>query len=528
MTARHRAAMALAGCIFAVGAAGHADEITLRVKGGDLEVKGELRSFDGVRYVIEAPTYGAMTFDASRVDCIGEACAKRVTPPTPIERLDPATPDTVAIRAVGPVGLDLLPVLINGYARSLGASVSQIVSPSTDEMRLRLDDAKGATLATYVVRQSAADAQGLWDGAAIVVSDRPLSEDASPRARAAAPASGGPSRQETIISQDGLAVVVSPDSPLVSISEDKLAKVFAGRISTWYELGVSGGRINLYVVDPASSGVDVLSQGLLKSRGLALSDTATRVASESALADAVTRDPGGIGVTSFATQRNAKRLNIEGSCGLITRPTSFAVKAGEYPLVRRLYVSTGGGELAPAARGLVRFASSAEAQRVLAEAQFVDQSVEQIALDDQKGRMGFAISAPAHAYDPGAMRELLAAIKGYRRLSITFRFAGGPDLDTRSRREVAHLADVLAGPEYVGKRVLLLGFTDMEGKFGPNQAASSKRAASVRTAVLAAAAGRVDPATITAKGYGPLAPVACADTPDRRALNRRVEVWVAE
>jgi phosphate transport system substrate-binding protein len=520
--------MALAGCIFAVGAAGHADEITLRVKGGDLEVKGELRSFDGVRYVIEAPTYGAMTFDASRVDCIGEACAKRVTPPTPIERLDPATPDTVAIRAVGPVGLDLLPVLINGYARSLGASVSQIVSPSTDEMRLRLDDAKGATLATYVVRQSAADAQGLWDGAAIVVSDRPLSEDASPRARAAAPASGGPSRQETIISQDGLAVVVSPDSPLVSISEDKLAKVFAGRISTWYELGVSGGRINLYVVDPASSGVDVLSQGLLKSRGLALSDTATRVASESALADAVTRDPGGIGVTSFATQRNAKRLNIEGSCGLITRPTSFAVKAGEYPLVRRLYVSTGGGELAPAARGLVRFASSAEAQRVLAEAQFVDQSVEQIALDDQKGRMGFAISAPAHAYDPGAMRELLAAIKGYRRLSITFRFAGGPDLDTRSRREVAHLADVLAGPEYVGKRVLLLGFTDMEGKFGPNQAASSKRAASVRTAVLAAAAGRVDPATITAKGYGPLAPVACADTPDRRALNRRVEVWVAE
>lgn len=46
--------------------------------------------------------------------------------------------------------------------------------------------------------------------------------------------------------------------------------------------------------------------------------------------------------------------------------------------------------------------------------------------------------------------------------------------------------------------------------------------------MLAAAAGRVDPATITAKGYGPLAPVACADTPDRRALNRRVEVWVAE
>ena len=268
---------------------------------------------------------------------------------------------------------------------------------------------------------------------------------------------------------------------------------------------------------------------LLKARGLTLSEQVTKVASEAALADAVTRDASGIGITSFATVRNAKRLNIEGSCGLITRPTSFAVKAGEYPLSRRLTLVSGAGPLAPAARGLIRYASSAEAQRVLAEAQFIDQSVEMLSVDDQKGRMGYAINAPAQSFDLSAMRELLNEIKGMRRLSITFRFvAGGPDLDARSRREVQRLADLLAGSEYAGKKVTLIGFTDIEGKFGLNQTISAKRANQVRTALLAAAAGRVNPATVTARGFGSLAPVACSDSSERRGLNRRVEVWVAE
>jgi outer membrane protein OmpA-like peptidoglycan-associated protein len=30
---------------------------------------------------------------------------------------------------------------------------------------------------------------------------------------------------------------------------------------------------------------------------------------------------------------------------------------------------------------------------------------------------------------------------------------------------------------------------------------------------------------VTAKGYGPLAPVACSASPDGTRLNRRVEVW---
>ena len=48
--------------------------VSLRVKGSDFEVSGELKSFDGQRYVIESPGVGAITLDAARVTCTGPAC----------------------------------------------------------------------------------------------------------------------------------------------------------------------------------------------------------------------------------------------------------------------------------------------------------------------------------------------------------------------------------------------------------------------------------------------------------------------
>jgi hypothetical protein len=52
--------------------------VSLRVKGSEFEVSGELKSFDGQRYVIEAAGVGAITLDAGRVTCSGAGC-----PPPP-------------------------------------------------------------------------------------------------------------------------------------------------------------------------------------------------------------------------------------------------------------------------------------------------------------------------------------------------------------------------------------------------------------------------------------------------------------
>ena len=88
---------------------------------------------------------------------------------------------------------------------------------------------------------------------------------------------------------------------------------------------------------------------------------------------------------------------------------------------------------------------------------------------------------------------------------------------------------VLLTPEYTGKRVVLAGYTDASGiKFQANLNHSFKRAAQVRAALLVAGGKQLDQRPIAAKGFGPLAPVACNDTAEGQRLNRRVEVWVRD
>lgn len=522
--------VATIACLALGGTTAGAEQVTIRVKGGGLEVKGELKSFDGAKYVIEAPKLGTVSFDASRIDCLGEACAKRVAPPPmPYEPLDKAAPQTVVVR--GPdVAIDtLLPALVRGYAAALGATVKPILGTAPGEAKLRLVDAGGAELATFVLQKDGQAVTALTQGtSAIAILDRQLSDEEAKAIGQAAP-EFKPAMHEHTLAGDGLAVIVSPDNPALSLGEDHLARIFSGKAASWIDVGVAGAKITVYGTDKAGGALATLAAAYLKPRNAALAVAVTELGSESEVADAVARDPGGIGVVSFAAQRNARRLNVEGPCGIIARPTSFAVKAGEWPLQRRLIAVTAGPPKLSAARDLVRYAASKDAQAAIADAQLVDDGLESQSLEDQTGRMAAAVNAPPSAFDMGQMKELIADIKDQRRLSMTFRFQPGTiDLDAGSKRQVAQLAELMQSPDYAGKPIQLIGFTDAEGKFMTGVNASTKRAGQVRAAVLAAAGKLAAPGNIAAKGHGALAPVACNDTAEHRQLNRRVEVWVRQ
>ena len=494
-------------------------------------MKGELKSFDGLKYVVETPQVGLMTFDAARVECVGEACARRVAPAAlPLEPLSAATPEIVHLKGAGVMVDGLLPALIKGYAAGLGAVVTPIVGTTPAETKLRLSDTKGAELVTFVMQRdsAAAGVAALTQSAAeIALSDRPMTEQEVQALAAAFPESK--SQSENLVASDGVAIIVSPDNPTLALSDDAIARIFAGRVASWIDVGVSGSRFHIYTNGADSSAVAALTASILKPRGMTLAPIATELASEAAVADAVARDPNGIGIVSFAFQRNAKRLNIESACGIITRPTSFAVKAGEYALSRRLYLVTTGQPKSAAARGLIRYAMSKDAQPVISEAQFIDRLPETLAIDEQTGRMGAALNAPPQAFDMDEMRKLLADLRGTRRLSLTFRFTPGSiDLDPASRREVAHLAELLQTPEYGARPVQLIGFTEAEGKFSVALASSAKRAAQLKSALAAAGGKLVNAGNIAPKGYGPLAPIICNDTAEHRQINRRIEVWVKD
>lgn len=520
-------------------------EVTLRMRGGGFQISGELKGFDGTKFVIETRSAGTLTMDASRFDCVGDACARPAAAILPLsERPSPAKPDVLRIEGAATLAADFIPQLIRDYATSIGANAVELPrEPRQPATRYRISDARGAELATIEVLPgtSATALASLERGAAsIALIDRPLTTDADTRlsqtqraaARQRSPQSL-PQQQphlpsEIVLGLDGIAAVTAPQNPAASLSIENLAKVVSGQISDWFQLGQPPGPIALYLPPDGTGSLETFVRNVLRPRSLEISRDAKRVANEVEAAEAAAKDPRGLALVSFAAQRSARTINLETQCGLIVRPSSFTVKTGEYPLVRRLSLQLAPQLTQPSARGLVRIAQSGEVINAIGAARIVDSSIASLPIEEQSERMAWAANAPASAFDPAELRQMLADFDGAVRLSTTFRFtAGTNELDPASRREVQRLAAALKEPELTGRRIILAGFTDAGGKFQANLSASLRRAGQVRSALLAATGSTLDQRLVTAKGYGPLAPVGCNGTPEGTRLNRRVEVWVA-
>ena len=528
----HRALLA---AVLAMPATVHAEpssQVVLRMKGGEFHVSGELRAYDGNRFVIETPQFGRMTLSAARFDCIGAACsAPVVSAAWASEPLRPGRSEALTIRGADVLADRLLPTLVRAWAAAGNMQAVQVIGPEAGETRFQITDQKGRELAAVGIAPGNAGQAivALEKGdAAIALADRPATP-AELEALVAAGPKVRTTQHEHAVAADGLALIVAPRSHLTAMPLATAARILAGEIGDWYELGQPPGRIQVYVREEGSAAADRVEQAILRPRGLKLAAGAARVASEAALADAVARDPAGFGVVSLASVRSARPLGLETGCGIVQRPTPFAVKAEEYPLSYRLFLYAAAPPREAAARSLLRFVAAPEAQAAITEAGFVSQSIETLPLDGQGERMANALNATGEAFDLYHMRILLGDVKGARRLTTTLRATSTGDLDQKGRHDIARLANRLQAPELAGKRVLVLGFTDTStGKFMTGIGASFKRAANVRAAILAAAGPRLDQRLVVAKGYGPLAPVACNDTAEGQRLNRRVEIWVRD
>lgn len=532
-------AAVVAASPLAAAAAEPEGQVVLRLKEGAFEFTGRLRSFDGRSYLIDAGTFGTLALDAARYECAGEACTATLattatlTPSTLIL----ATPgeraaDTFALEGSATVGFDLMPALIRDFAVSLGGTARQQLGTDPHATRFEIVDNAGAALTTIDLRRNgnSAGLEGVSGGrAAIAMASRAatpaeiaqLTPDAAPEQSL---------KNEHVLALDGLAVVVSPDNPLSSLSIDAIAGIFSGRITSWAQLGQPPAPIRVYSSADGGAVSDSLGEQVLRPRGLTLTGGALSVPNEAAISDAVAADPLAIGITSVSLIRNARALEIAGSCGLNSKPTPFAIKAEEYPLSRRIYLYTAGDDIPATARALTSFAATARAQDVIRDTQFVDQSIERVSFADQSRRLSRMFEEPKTTeVEKSRLRNLVAGLLDGQRLSITLRFATGSSLlDAKARQDVLRLRELLKGPELQGKTVHLIGFTDAAGSPGYNLALSRRRAEQVRSAVLAGDPSLLTGKAVLSKGFGHLSPVACNESAANLMLNRRVEVWITD
>jgi phosphate transport system substrate-binding protein len=509
-----------------------AEDITLRMKGGDFEVSGELKSFDLQRYVVETKDFGPLTLDAKRYDCVQGACPK-----APVAAMAITAPvrdgvDYGATTWIGGsvIGTEFMPQLIESYANSIGAKVSRAVAADPRNLEFKLTDRNGRPLGQVNVNRLGVPAgfKALASHSGdVVMSGRPIAQDEIAQLVAAGlQGTRGPA-SEHVWGSDAIVVLVSRDNPAVSLSFDSIANIFAGKVTDWSEVGLPAGKINIYAPSPELGDWEQFENIVMKPRGLTLAASATRLQHATDLSDKVSADPLGIGINSISNVRAARALNIEQSCGLITRPSIFAAKTEEYPLTRRMYFYTAAQTPHPLAGALLKYALSPRVQDVLKEAGFVDLEPESQGFAALGSRITYALNAPGEDFDMALMRKLIADLKPAQRLSITFRFSSaGVMLDSKSLADVQRLRALLDTPAFANKSVMLAGFSDSVGAFSTNLAIAEQRAQAVLRALTAA--GPIANTTIAAYAFGELAPVACNDTVEARQLNRRVEVWVKD
>ncbi|QIL84119.1 OmpA family protein [Diaphorobacter sp. HDW4A] len=105
---------------------------------------------------------------------------------------------------------------------------------------------------------------------------------------------------------------------------------------------------------------------------------------------------------------------------------------------------------------------------------------------------------------------------------VLFEF-GKADLTAQAAPRLDKLADFLR--EFPKRKLLIEGYTDSVGTDAINQTLSQRRAESVQQALVSRG---ITADRITTQGYGKAFPVADNTSPEGRAMNRRVEIVIAD
>ena len=524
------AAACLAGLAAAPALAQNSAPVHLKSTDGSISLRGQLLSYENDVYVIDVPNMGIVKIEGADVDCVGGVCPVR----------EPEA-EVTAPKIFGPkfgiygsrtVGTVLMPNLLRGYAKSIGASfeIEQTEEPS--ERIVRLKDSNGQLRAEIFLQTkgsgSAFKAIAAGD-ATIGMADRRMKDSDLEKLVAAGMSELRDTENEIVLGVDGIVLITHPDNPVRDLSSLDVARIFSGEITNWLELGGGDYPITVNSFGTGSGDRAVLMDALVSPNGRQEKEDVVRWKAYQDMVDAVMQDRGGIGYSGrwLAEINDVNVLAVREACGLLSPPTAFRMKIEGYSLSRRIYAYTPPGEIHPVARDFLRWARSDAAQPYIKESHFIDADLERMQLHDM-GMMMIHTAAVEPDFSAVQYIDMMRELRTADRLSISFRFQTGSSiLDVESVRNLRRLAERMEKGEFNGYEVLLVGFADAIGSQRRNTQLAQARADAVR-AILSDALPRDVESRLKLRtlSYGELLPLSCNGNDVGRARNRRVEVWL--
>lgn len=537
-----------------------AESVTLSATSSRLELTGELQSYDGLTWVIKS-AMGVLRLPASDITCISGACPEGTGPQTAVASA-PAEPAIAEAAPAEPVAAPAQTVAVAPAATEVVATepTVQLATPviaaprNFDESRIRLagqqafmNDLVPLMVETWGFLEQRDFAQtGPANARVLLLSgggQNPLdvelisaSEEDIPDLMAQSfidVALAGeeilrelPDADFSVVGLDAAAFITTRDNQINALNISDLAGILSGEISNWNQLGGQDLPIKLMLPSDDTSTASVIAEQILLDAGAQLSPNAQRIQTEAALADAVARERGAIGLVGFSEVRNARPLAISDSCGMRTTPDEFAIKTGDYPLVRRILAVYPAGGTSFSTGGLLRFMTGAMAERTLVNAGLVALAPATASVSEQGLRFAQVTLDPSTRGSEAQLVKFTQTLIDARRLSLTLR-AGTQvaGLDSRGNDDLRRLAALISANRYAGQEILLVGFSDSARAGAESLTLSQSRAEAAMAELLAEIGTLPADVAVTPVGFGHVAPLACNADPRGAIVNNRIEVW---
>ena len=473
-------------------------DVTLTSKQGSMVIQGAVLDYDG-RYISLDSAAGPVVFDSTLFDCQGSAC------PTlrPVEeKITLAAPQGLASVA--------MPALIENFAlrraysltlspQSGGAERYELTSNANSNRKfvITINWANSETAIANLVNQSAD-----W-----AIAFRELNTAELGQLRGLSVPSIRSSVKSAIVALDALVPVVAPPNNRSEISLSELiAKIdtSSDQISIASEHFEYGARFGWQGYD------QIWHDG-------AVAD----------VIDTLYKNPDKLGLVPFSNLSGLQVIPLTGDCGHMPRLSNRTIKSGDYPLTVPVFLHQSPFTQGPQATLFFDYVTSADAQLVIERAGFVGLSTSQAPWTQQGDRLQYAVlQSSTQTLD--LLQTMIRDLNSARRLTTSFRFATGTsELDAHSEANLDLVATLIAQGRFNGKNLYFGGFSDGQGDFDANVKLSQERAQTVMQEITQRLPKRqLDIGTMTAKGYGPILPMACETTELGRSVNRRVEIWV--